>query len=573
MIKIIKVYKDSRILENGTLDTLGLAVRTDNEVDLLRFKFDEMPDGVATLLTTLKDINNELISFPLTRNDEESSFDLVITQTIVSQLSITFQLQIVDNTKVWNSLQATLSVHDCLEVGQGEMPTSIENWLINANIQLSNIESAESQRVINENARITNENLRISAEAGREAYITDLKQRVENGEFDGQDGATGPQGPKGDKGDKGDTGERGPKGDKGDTGAQGPQGVKGPKGDKGDKGDKGEKGNTGSNGADAKINGVNTLTIQQGQNINITQSGSTMTISATGGSGGTSDYTELTNKPSINSVTLNGNKSLSDLGIQPSGNYLTESDLTDYVKNTDYATDQKCGVIKTNAQYLATSMTASGGLQAETKTYAQYDNLGNNAFIGRGTLENVITGKGLTTESYVDNAVADLPYKIIETTSTTPVVFDELDVGIYKFVNNYNMPLGSIRYKMSSTDTGYSTLSSIVDGLLYIIQKPSEVADGVTFAYAYSLDGNSASEEGIYRKTIYKSNNNLYQNVGGLISKIMTLDDRQTIIARKTFNILPETSIVPTTDNQMVNKKYVDDSIASAITDALGQSY
>ena len=104
-----------------------------------------MPDGVATLLTTLKDINNELISFPLTRNDEESSFDLVITQTIVSQLSITFQLQVVDNTKVWNSLQATLSVHDCLEVGQGGMPTSIENWLINANIQLSNIESAESQ--------------------------------------------------------------------------------------------------------------------------------------------------------------------------------------------------------------------------------------------------------------------------------------------------------------------------------------------------------------------------------------------------------------------------------------------
>lgn len=35
-----------------------------------------------------------------------------------------------------------------------------------------------------------------------------------------------------------------------------------------------------------------------------------------GGSGGTSDYTELTNKPSINSVTLTGNKSLNDLGIQ-----------------------------------------------------------------------------------------------------------------------------------------------------------------------------------------------------------------------------------------------------------------
>lgn len=34
-----------------------------------------------------------------------------------------------------------------------------------------------------------------------------------------------------------------------------------------------------------------------------------------GGGGGVSDYTELSNKPQINSVTLVGNKSLSDLGI------------------------------------------------------------------------------------------------------------------------------------------------------------------------------------------------------------------------------------------------------------------
>ena len=34
-----------------------------------------------------------------------------------------------------------------------------------------------------------------------------------------------------------------------------------------------------------------------------------------GGSGGTSDYTDLTNKPSINSVTLSGNKTSYDLGI------------------------------------------------------------------------------------------------------------------------------------------------------------------------------------------------------------------------------------------------------------------
>ena len=37
---------------------------------------------------------------------------------------------------------------------------------------------------------------------------------------------------------------------------------------------------------------------------------------------GATDYTQLTNKPQINSVELSGNKSLSDLGIQPAGNYI-----------------------------------------------------------------------------------------------------------------------------------------------------------------------------------------------------------------------------------------------------------
>lgn len=46
-----------------------------------------------------------------------------------------------------------------------------------------------------------------------------------------------------------------------------------------------------------------------------------------GGGGGTSDYTDLTNKPKINNVELNGNKTSSDLGLQPAGNYALESDI------------------------------------------------------------------------------------------------------------------------------------------------------------------------------------------------------------------------------------------------------
>ena len=63
-----------------------------------------------------------------------------------------------------------------------------------------------------------------------------------------------------------------------------------------------------------------------GENITIENN----VISATGGgSGGTSDYPDLNNKPSINNVELVGNKSLNDLGIQPKGNYALRSEIPD----------------------------------------------------------------------------------------------------------------------------------------------------------------------------------------------------------------------------------------------------
>ena len=91
-------------------------------------------------------------------------------------------------------------------------------------------------------------------------------------------------------------------------------------------------------------------------------------------------------------------------------------DLTDYVKNTDYADRNKGGVIKKD-NYL--NLTASGSPYVETLTYAQYGNNGNGIFIGKGTLENVITGKGLInnqvnnlanyyTKTEIDNTIGDI---------------------------------------------------------------------------------------------------------------------------------------------------------------------
>ena len=68
--------------------------------------------------------------------------------------------------------------------------------------------------------------------------------------------------------------------------------------------------------------------VKVGNNLTIDSDG-TLNAVGGGGEGGTTDYTALSNKPQINNVTLSGNKSLDDLGIQQKGTYLeTESDPT-----------------------------------------------------------------------------------------------------------------------------------------------------------------------------------------------------------------------------------------------------
>ena len=92
-------------------------------------------------------------------------------------------------------------------------------------------------------------------------------------------------------------------------------------------------------------------------------------------------------------------------------------DLTDYVKNTDYARTSKAGVIKSGYYGLQVDSN-NGKAYCDTYTYANYGNVENQRFISKGTLENVITGKELVNKTYVDNLVGD-----IETILTT------LDIG------------------------------------------------------------------------------------------------------------------------------------------------
>lgn len=72
--------------------------------------------------------------------------------------------------------------------------------------------------------------------------------------------------------------------------------------------------------------------VKIGNNLSIDGNG---VLSATGGSssGGTTNYTELYNKPLINGVELSGNKTLDSLGIQAKGDYATKNEVNEAIAN------------------------------------------------------------------------------------------------------------------------------------------------------------------------------------------------------------------------------------------------
>ena len=73
-------------------------------------------------------------------------------------------------------------------------------------------------------------------------------------------------------------------------------------------------------------------------------------------------------------------------------------DLNDYIKNTDYATSSKAGIVRANTASYGTEIDASNGMiKGVIRTYDQYQNgLYGTGFISKGTLENVLDNRVAT---------------------------------------------------------------------------------------------------------------------------------------------------------------------------------
>ena len=127
-------------------------------------------------------------------------------------------------------------------------------------------------------------------------------------------------------------------------------------------------------------------------------------VSDGGGGAGTTDYTQLENKPQINSVELTGNKTLNDLGIQAKGNYLTA--LPDNAVTTD--TTQTISGNKTFTKVITTTdIYPAGEITFNSTSQQRYINNIDSIAGGYHSQNGYLTFKGDTTLVGDDKLVLD----------------------------------------------------------------------------------------------------------------------------------------------------------------------
>lgn len=160
------------------------------------------------------------------------------------------------------------------------------------------------------------------------------------------------------------------------------------------------------------------------------------------------------------------------------------SDLTNdsgFVTNTDYPSGTNAGVIKPGNSF---SVSSTGVAECGTLTYSTYQASPNKDFIGKGTLENVITGKGL---------VSNTDYG----TSTTG--------GVVKITGSYGVELdtGYLRGKIMTYESygnahntsliSKATLENVITG-----KNLETAANKVTSISSSSTDTQYASAKCVY---------------------------------------------------------------------------
>lgn len=445
----------------------------------------------------------------------------------------------------------------------------------------------------------------------------------------GATGATGPAGPAGAKGSKGDKGDKGDTGPRGQTGATGPAGPQGPAGQDGftPTVTASKSGKT-TTLTITNATGTTTTQIEDGADgssytagsgINITnneisQDIPEMTIAVTQVVQAnplqvllTSDQVAImtdTDTPVIHidgtaiSALLKGyiylNSDVSQSGINHL-NYVLDYPIYDpiakvitgYSKgllvldlNTNIVTFSKYDIDNTPAvPESSTAGTQDASIQnenGEVVINSEDTDQGTQAQIAiRGNTIRLAASNGVkvaatplalddvANKGYVDGAVPSGLTVITDNSSANPFILEGKSKGTYLFVATGSNDPVYMRWKNNNTTNYHGKLAG---GILNIIQDiDGTEADGTRLAtymsasnletMAITASTSSSSTSGI---------GEFYLNYEVEDTYIFKLYP-QTLSNKLTFNTLPESSVVPTTNNQLTNKSYVDNSFFEMI--------
>jgi len=135
-------------------------------------------------------------------------------------------------------------------------------------------------------------------------------------------------------------------------------------------------------------------------------------------------------------------------------------------------------------------------------------------------------------------------------TSVSPIYLNEYKPGIYQFLYN-NRPLQYINVYPKLGGSPQIGLYLEL-GILFVLNTYDDnLAVNTPITYSW--------QSGLFFYEIVKISTGIKMNFSQH-SSIVDTNQEQTISGKKTFTALPESDIVPETDNQFTNKKYVDDN-------------
>lgn len=272
-----------------------------------------------------------------------------------------------------------------------------------------------------------------------------------------------------------------------------------------------------------------------------------------GGGGGTSDYSQLTNKPSINGVTLSGDKSTSDLGIQDIF-YMSNSNQNPFVFNG-----------KKKGMYYFWGFGRGFSYKLSDNTTLQ--SINNCDMVAIYIKQDFTYVEGQTN---YDDVCGMLWFNL----SNGNYYREEIRVA-----TSANIVNGSISASSSGIGTLISSDYQIISGRKNFNDIPAYNYDVlptrdtelVNKCYVDFLRYRTNGDINLYSSsTTYSANDMIYYTSDKKFYKCLQTAKSKAPSASPSY----WQEITFTTDQlSLVNKKYVDDAITSAITTTLGGNY